>query len=139
MKHIIFIIALCCICTAVKAQNTDKDDDDEYACILYYEPFPEFPGGTDSLMTFLARNIHYPEKAVKARIEGRCFVEFVIDKDGSVVDPKVIKSLSPECDEEAIRAVKLMPKWKPGIHHDEPVRVKYTIPIMFKLPQEETK
>lgn len=159
IKHLTVVISLC-LALPVKAQSGDPqvkptkvnadstvisnyqdtaDKDEEYGCILFNAIYPEFPGGTDSLLTFLARNIHYPEKAVKARIEGRCIVGFIIEKDGSVVDPKVVISLSPECDEEALRVVKMMPKWKPGIQYDEPIGVNYAIPIEFKLPQEETK
>ena len=138
MKQIIIIIALCCIGIGVKAQvNKDTVKVDSDYLFIEYEIMPEFPGGTEKLMAFIKENLRYPEKAKAAHIEGRSIAEFVVEKDGSIVEPKVVKSLSPECDEEALRIVGLMPKWKPGNQRGKPVRVKMTVPFIFKLPQTD--
>jgi TonB family protein len=94
---------------------------------------PSFPGGMRECMMFLGRNIKYPILAQKAKIEGRVIVQFVVDKDGSITDTKVVRSVSPELDAEALRVVGLMPKWNPGKQRGKAVAVKYTMPIMFRL------
>ena len=97
------------------------------------EQMPAFPGGQQELMNFLMKNVKYPKEATDKGIEGRVIVQFVVDKDGSVVEPKVVKSVSPELDQEALRVVKKMPKWQPGKQNGEVVRVKYHIPVSFRL------
>ena len=108
-----------------------KDNDKVYADIV--EEAPEFPGGNSSLLKFLSKNIKYPLVAEQNGIQGRVIVKFIVDEDGSVVDPKVVRSLDPACDKEAIRVVKLMPKWKPGKQDGKPIRVEYSMPVNFKL------
>ena len=97
------------------------------------EKMPEYPGGMNALMNYLATNIHYPEKAKKQEIEGRVFINFVINKDGSVSNVRVLRGISPECDAEAVRVVEGMPKWIPGEQKGQPVRVRFNIPIKFAL------
>lgn len=97
------------------------------------DEMPEFPGGLEMLMEYLAQNIHYPEVARKAGIEGKVMVRFVVETDGSITDCTVMESLSEECDEEALRVVKRMPKWKPGIKDGQPVSVGFFLPVRFKL------
>ena len=97
------------------------------------EVMPEFPGGMDMLLEYLSRNIKYPKIALDQGIQGKVVVEFIVNKDGSIVDPKVVRSLHPLCDAEAIRVIKAMPKWKPGKVNGEPVRVKYSMQISFNL------
>ena len=109
------------------------DDSDEPEVYQIVEQMPAFPGGEEKLLEFLSKNIEYPEEARKAEIQGRVFVGFVVEKDGSVGDVKVLRGIGGGCDEEAVRVVKSMPKWKPGMHKGEPVRVSYQIPIHFKL------
>jgi TonB family protein len=94
---------------------------------------PEFPGGLDSLMKYLSRNIQYPEAAKKKNIEGRVEVQFVVDKKGNVRDAIILKDVPMGCGEEAKRVVLSMPKWKPGVQKGEKVSVYYTLPITFKL------
>lgn len=94
---------------------------------------PEFVGGIDSLYSYLARNIQYPEQAKNEKIQGRVFVTFVIEADGNVSNAKVLRGIGGGCDEEALRVVNAMPKWKPGMLKGKPVRVQYTLPILFKL------
>ena len=97
------------------------------------EEMPEFPGGSDALMKYLATNVHYPEAAEKAGVQGRVIVTFVVDSDGSISDASIIKSVDPSLDQEALRLVNSMPKWTPGKQDGKVVRVKYTIPISFAL------
>ena len=94
---------------------------------------PEYPGGPAECMKFLSKNIRYPKKARENGIQGRVVVQFVVDKDGSIDDIKIVKSVSWELNDEAKRVVKRMPKFKPGTIGGEPVRMRFTMPIMFRL------
>ena len=97
------------------------------------EEMPEFPGGMAKLAEYLAKNIKYPQLARESGIQGRVFINFVVENDGSVTNVKVMRSLGGGCDEEAMRVVKSMPKWKPGKQRGKPVRVSYNLPVNFKL------
>ena len=101
------------------------------------EQMPQFPGGTKELMTFLSENVRYPETAHKAGVQGRVIANFIVEKDGSITEAKIVKSVSPELDAEALRVINSMPKWIPGMQNDEAVRVKYTIPVTFQLQDSE--
>ena len=94
---------------------------------------PEFPGGEEALYKYLAENIKYPIMAKNNKVEGRVYITFVIEKDGTVSDAKVLRSVNEELDAEALRVINAMPKWKPGTQRGVPVRVQYNIPITFKL------
>lgn len=112
------------------AEGDITDDDATY---IVCDNMPEFPGGNSALMEFIAQNIKYPQAIAQgeAAVSGRVIVTFTIKKDGSISDPKVVRSVHPLLDKEALRIVGLMPKWKPGTHKGEPVDIKYTIPIRF--------
>jgi len=97
------------------------------------ENMPEFPGGTKKLFQYLGKNIKYPAMAKDAGIKGKVYVTFVVDKDGSIADVKVLRGIGGGCDEEALRVVKSMPKWSPGKQRGKPVRVQYNLPINFIL------
>ena len=97
------------------------------------EEMPEFPGGMEAMMDYVAKNVKYPQEAMEKEISGRVFVSFIVEKDGSVNEVKIMKGVGGGCDEEAVRVVKAMPKWKPGKQEGKPVRVNYTLPITFKL------
>lgn len=97
------------------------------------EKMPEFPGGMQELMKYLQKNIKYPSISQENGVQGRVIVQFVVNKDGSIVDPVVVKSVDPYLDKEALRVVKTMPKWSPGEQRGKPVRVKYTLPVQFRL------
>jgi TonB family protein len=101
------------------------------------DEMPQFPGGEKAMMEYVAKNVKYPQEAKDKEIQGRVFVSFVIEKDGSVNEVKVLRSIGGGCDEEAVRVVKAMPKWKPGKQDGKPVRVSYMMPFFFKL--EESK
>ena len=94
---------------------------------------PKYPGGTEKMFEFIADNLRWPDD--DACIQGRVVVSFIVEKDGSLTDVKVIKSVDPAFDKEAVRVVKSMPKWEPGMYRGKPARVKYCIPISFRLAQ----
>ena len=110
-----------------------KETPQEKVIFQVVEEMPEFPGGMAEAMKFLAKNIKYPVAAQEAKIEGRVIVQFVIERDGSVSDAKVMRGVNSELDAEAIRVVSMMPKWIPGKQRGKAVAVKYTMPIMFRL------
>ena len=114
--------------------STDKPDNDTVFSIC--EVMPEFPGGTEKFMEYLSGNIKYPEAAKDKNISGRVFIQFVVEKDGSVTNVGVMRGIGGGCDEEAIRVVKAMPKWKPGLQDGKPVRVSYILPVNFKLDEK---
>ena len=97
------------------------------------EQMPQYTGGEEAMMKYVAENIKYPQAAKDKNISGRVFVGFVIEKDGSVSNVKVVRGIGGGCDEEAARVIKEMPKWKPGMQKGKPVRVNYMMPIFFKL------
>lgn len=97
------------------------------------EQMPSFPGGDAALMRFLSTNVHYPAVAEENGIQGRVVVTFIIERDGSISDVKVVKSVDPSLDKEAVRVIESMPRWKAGTQNGEPVRVKYTMPVTFRL------
>ncbi|MDE6180928.1 MAG: TonB family protein, partial [Phocaeicola sp.] len=101
------------------------------------EEMPEFPGGMAECLKFLAQNIKYPVEAQQEGIQGKVIAQFVVEKDGSISNPIVLRSIDPRLDGEAIRVVSIMPKWKPGMQEGQLVRVKYTIPISFSLNKKE--
>lgn len=109
---------------------------EEQAIFKSTEQPPVFPGGQAELMKYLAANLQYPKDLVEAGIEGRVVVQFVVNEDGSISDVKVLQSLHPSADAEAVRLIKGMPRWIPGKQNGKPVRVYYTIPIRFRLTQE---
>ncbi len=97
------------------------------------EEMPSFPGGDAALMKYLGNSIKYPAIAKDAGIQGTVYVTFVVDEKGNVKDVKVLRSIGGGCDEEAIRVVENMPKWKPGKQRGKPVKVQYNLPIRFTL------
>ena len=112
--------------------ESDLGPDEEDVYILV-DNSPEFPGGTMGLLEFMRTTIQYPAQARKDTIQGRVLVSFIVNKDGSIVKPEIVKSAHPLLDEEALRMVNEMPAWKPGEQNGVPVRVKYTIPVNFRL------
>ena len=97
------------------------------------EEMPQYPGGPQALFKFLGENVHYPAEAEKAGIQGRVIATFVVEKDGSISQPTIVKSVDPLLDAEAIRVISAMPNWKPGKQNGKVVRVKYTVPLSFNL------
>ena len=92
-----------------------------------------FPGGDAALMSYLANNIHYPTVAAENGVQGRVVVGFVVERDGSITDVSVLRGVDPSLDREAMRVVKSMPRWTPGKQNGSAVRVKYQVPVAFRL------
>ena len=105
--------------------------------LMQVENMPEFPGGTMGLLEYLRTTIRYPQEAKVKNIQGRVLVEFVVEKDGSITEATVVKSVDKLLDDEALRVISIMPKWSPGTQRGEAVRVKYTVPISFRLESED--
>lgn len=93
----------------------------------------EFPGGIDAFYAYLQANIHYPQQAVHDGVQGRVYVTFIVEKDGSLTDVKVLRGIGDGCDEEAVRVIKASPKWTPGTQNGKVVRQQYTVPVHFEL------
>jgi protein TonB len=141
----IIVLIISAMCFAANAQNVKGDsvrvieefpDDggmmDEDPPAMFVEEMPEFPGGVDSMKTFLRREIVYPKVALENGITGTVLVEFIVEKDGRVTNGKVKVPLYSDCDAEALRVVMSMPKWKPGKNMGKPVRCYFQIPITFR-------
>ncbi|MCF2737351.1 energy transducer TonB [Bacteroides caecigallinarum] len=111
----------------------EEEEPVEEEIFMVVEQMPEFPGGMAELMKFLSKNIKYPTIAQENGIQGRVIVQFVVNQDGSIVDPVVMRSVDPYLDKEALRVISTMPKWKPGMQRGKAVRVKYTVPVTFRL------
>ena len=106
---------------------------------MVVDQMPEFPGGDKALRQYLDQNIQYPTNAIEKNIQGKVSVGFIVEKDGSIDSVKVLLSVYPSLDTEAIRIVKAMPKWESGKLHGKPVRVQYAIPVTFCLPDSIKK
>ena len=117
----------------VIATEPVKPKEEENKVFDVVEQMPSFPGGNAALMNYLGQNIKYPVIAEENGIQGRVICAFVVNRDGSVVDAEVLRGVDPSLDKEALRVIGTMPKWKPGKQRGKPVRVKYTVPITFRL------
>ena len=136
MKRLVFLFVMCICAMATYAQekvdNSKNEISTEQPDIL-----PQYPSGQEGLMLFLSHNLKYPQKALDENVEGTVLVRFVVAKDGWIKDAKVVRSVSPEIDEEAMRVVSYMAKWKPAIKDGKPVQCMYTLPLKFKIPGKE--
>jgi protein TonB len=111
----------------------EEEEVEEQQIFQVVENMPEFPGGRSALMKYLATNIKYPPYAKEAGIQGRVFINFVVETNGNITNVKVLRGIGGGCDEEAIRVVKSMPKWSPGMQRGKPVRVSFNLPVKFTL------
>lgn len=119
-----------------ECEGCETEEADTSQVFMVVEEMPEFPGGTEALLEYLRSNLQYPERCKENKIQGRVIITFVVNKDGNIVEPAVVKSAGPEgveLDVEALRVVSSMPAWTPGKQKGEAVRVQYTVPITFKL------
>ena len=136
-KELLFGIMLFMFAIGAKAQTADTINDNiEPELITIVEIAPEFPGGIQALKKFISSNLIYPQEAKEAGIEGRVFVSFIIEKDGSLSSIQLLRGIGYGCDEEAMAVVKKMPKWKPATQRGKPVRMRYQLPFVFKLENE---
>ena len=132
MKKLIFIALLSLIgMTNAFAQQVTTTTAEKVFDVV--DEMPSFPGGQGAMMEFLSKNIKYPVVAEENGIQGQVLVKIVVKKDGTIDSPKVIKSVDPSLDKEAIRVVKTMPKWIPGKQKGEPVNVSFIVPVTFKI------
>jgi protein TonB len=137
MKQIIITMLLLLAATIANAQDKEKAQQDAqkegYEVFDQPDQNPQFPGGDKACLDYIKKNMCYPEEAKKKGIEGRVFVQFVVNKDGSIVDVKVLRSPDPSLSKEAERVVKEMPKWRPARQGNKPVRSRFNLPVMFRL------
>lgn len=135
MKRLIVmsLMATCCLTTVLAQKTVVSQKDQKETPFNEVEDKPAFPGGMEAMIQFFSTNIQYPADAKKQKIDGRVLVNFVIEKDGSITDVKVMKPGFPSLDAEAVRVVKMMPKWKPGYQKGQAVRVLFALPISFNL------
>jgi protein TonB len=145
MKKTLLIIVFVCGIAAAKAQqaatvviNTpipstpiSAADSNKVFTTVDQEPMPQ--GGIPGFYKYLEKNLHYPEDAKKKNLQGKVFLTFVVEKDGSITDVKVLRGISPDIDAEAIRVISNSPKWNPGTQDGKPVRVQYVVPLSFAL------
>ncbi len=111
-------------------ENNDPGNDKIFKSV---ETYPEFPGGLDAFVKFLSRNVNYPVRARDKGVQGRVVISFVVEKDGTLTDIKMISGIGSGCDEEALRVMKMSPPWTPGTQGGKPVRTSYSVPISFTL------
>ena len=114
-----------------------EEDEDRPGVYSVVEQMPEFPGGDKGFHQFIADNVKYPVEAKEKGIRGIVYVNFIVEPDGSVSDIKVLRGIGSGCDEEAVRVVESMPKFKPGMQNGEAVRVSYTVPVIFRLEDRQ--
>lgn len=114
----------------VQETNVQADDNEILDMV---EQMPSFPGGETALLQFLSSNVRYPTVAEENEIQGRVVVTFIVERDGSITEVKVANGVDPSLDREAVRVIKSMPKWKAGTQNGKPVRVKYSVPVTFRL------
>jgi len=108
-------------------------DDEETLSFRVVEDLPQFPGGPVEMMKWLTRNLKYPKQAEEVRQQGKVVAEFIVNKDGSVTDVRIVTSLSPLCDREVLRVLRMMPRWTPGLQDGQPCRTKVCIPVVFRM------
>ena len=113
--------------------ETKDEEVVEEEIFISVEKMPEFPGGEEKLYKYLRDNLKYPDMATQQNIQGKVYVQFVVEKDGSIANPKVLRDIGGGCGDEALRVVRAMPKWNPGIQRTKKVRVQYTLPVNFQL------
>jgi protein TonB len=120
--------------TAVQIVEIEEEAEEEEAQVFFIvENMPEFPGGDLELRKYINQNVQYPEIAKENGIQGRVFVQFVVNQKGEIEQVKVVRGVDPSLDKEAIRVIQSLPKWKPGSQRGKPVRVSFTVPINYQL------
>lgn len=120
-----------------KVAMPNRSDDDTLTPYNAVEQMPQFPGGDEKLIQFLQKNLIFPEHAIENQIFGTVYITFIIESDGTVSNPRILRGIGSGCDEEAIRVIKLIPRWIPGKQNGKTVRVQYNLPIKFKLDDEK--
>ena len=147
LKHLLIVAMLSSMTATLSAQNTKRnhhrlpvkaEERSSEVCTIP-EQLPVFPGGEHALLAYVAQHLKYPEQAIRDRVQGIVQLRFVVLENGSIGDVQIIKSLGPHCDAEAKRVVKSLPRFIPGKQGGKAVRVWYTIPIRFLIPEKTTE
>ncbi|MFZ4401250.1 MAG: energy transducer TonB [Bacteroidales bacterium] len=133
------IVMLIITLSGINKQLIAQDNENKADVFTIVEKAPEFPGGDKARVKFLIKNLVYPKTARETGIEGTVFISFVVETDGSISHSKVIRGIGGGCDEEAIRVIKLMPKWEPGKQSGKNVRVQFNMPFKFTLSNDKVK
>lgn len=136
MKRFLLLLSAILLTNIAFCQEEKKVSVDDEVFVVVEEQ-AEFPGGLDSMYAYIQKNLVYPEKAKAEGIEGRVFVSFIIEKDGSISNVKILRGIGGGCDEAAVEMVKNMPKWKPAKQRGKPVRCQFNLPIKFELPKDK--
>jgi len=108
-------------------------EEDDVVSFRVVQELPQFPGGPVELMKWLTRNLKYPKALEQQKVQGKVVAEFIVNKDGSVTDVAIVTPLHPQCDQEVLRVLRMMPRWTAGIQNDEPCRTKVCIPVVFRI------
>lgn len=130
-----FLLSILLIFSSVAFSQTDGSEGEDENIYTIVQRSAQFPGGVQGFYTFLGENLNYPEEAFQKGMQGSVYVQFIIEKDGSITDVVAIKGIGAGCDEEAVRALKLMPSWTPAFHENRLVRQQMVQKITFKLPE----
>ena len=147
LKHLLIVAMLSSMTATLRAQNTKRNHDrlpvkeeerSQEVCTIP-EQMPVFPGGEHALLAYVAQHLKYPAQAIRDRVQGVVQLRFVVLENGRIGDVQIIKSLEPHCDAEAKRVVKSLPRFIPGKQGGKAVRVWYTLPIRFMIPEKTTK
>ncbi len=137
MKKMLFLSAfLCTLSFGAFAQEATKVSTDDVVFVVVEEP-ATFPGGMEAMYDYIGKNLKYPELAKEKDIQGRVFVQFVIEKDGSITNVKCLRGIGGGCDEAAMEVVKNMPKWQPAKQRGKEVRCQFNLPIKFELSEKK--
>jgi len=138
MKKISLIVCLLSINLIAVAQDTSRVKTEE-PILDFADIEPEYPGGQAAMQQFIQSHVIYPESSREMNEQGTVYVQFVVNLDGSITEVRVLKGVSDSLDAEAIRVIKLMPNWKPGMQAGKAVRIRYTIPIAFRIDNGKKK
>jgi protein TonB len=131
--YLLSFLLLSCLMSIAQRHDTSSLKTDDPRLVSHLTSVPEFPGGAEPLDQFIKKNLQYPQMERDNDIQGIVKVSFLIDENGEVKNPKVVKSVSPGLDKEALRVVKLMPKWEPGMYRKKPVPVYYVLNLTFAI------
>lgn len=137
MKTLTALFILSFILLSCKPNPEQQNKPAQEHIFVNYEEPPKYPGGNEACFKFIEENLKYPAEAIAQKLEGRVIVQFIIDRDGSVIEPKVYRGVNPLLDQEAIRVVGSMPKWIPGKFKYELIRCKMVIPVTFSLKDKK--
>ncbi|MBQ2386318.1 MAG: energy transducer TonB [Bacteroidales bacterium] len=136
MKRLALLLSAIFLTNMAFCQEEKKVSVDDEVFVVVEEQ-AEFPGGMEAMYAYIVKNLKYPEAAKEKGIEGRVFVSFIIEKDGSISNVKILRGIGGGCEEAAVEMIKNMPKWKPGTQRGKPVRVQFNLPIKFELEKDK--